>query len=103
MRIKKGVDLSKIQPQMSIAAQVVEDCYGGYDCTITSGCEWVEHRREDSLHYSGLALDFRLRNIPTECTRERIAERTRNALPDDYDVVLSGKNAPCLHVEWDPK
>jgi len=103
MKIKKGVDLSILQPQMVLAAMVVETAFQGYECTITSGCEHVEHRLPHSKHYTGNALDFRLRNVPNNVARNLILIRAKDALPDDFDLVMSGKNAPCLHVEFDPK
>jgi hypothetical protein len=63
LRVKPGVSLSKLVPQMVLAAVVVDQEYAklGVDCWITSGDDG-EHRT-GSLHYVGKALDFRTRHI----------------------------------------
>lgn len=105
-KLKKGVMLDKVQPQMVVAAMVVCSIYeeAGYDCTITSGNDGVHST--GSLHYRGLALDFRTRNVP-EDLRDDLQRAVQVALNGeasnfvgDYDVVLEKTH---LHVEYDPQ
>lgn len=52
-----------------------------------------------SLHYEGNAWDIRNRDIPKN-ERHAIAEKLRDALGEDYDVVGHKSH---YHVEYDPK
>jgi hypothetical protein len=97
--IKRGVDLSKLTGRMAVAALVVEGIYEDLraNAVVTSGCEG-EHS-EGSKHYTGDALDFRTLHL-TGHFREQLASRCREALNEQFDVVLEKDH---LHVEWDPK
>ena len=107
VELKPGVSLRGIQPQMAIAAQIMEALLWdrwGFPCVITSGSEG--HHMEASLHYRGLALDFRLQGDSGQ--QEIITGQIANALGAEFDVVYEpvagGKyGGPCWHVEWDPK
>lgn len=50
-----------------------------------------------SLHPVGLALDFRIWNLPDPAG---LADRLRRQLDREYDVILEADH---LHVEFDPK
>jgi hypothetical protein len=99
--VKEGVKLSKLQPQMALATAIAHECFTDYGCnlTITSGEEWVSQRLTDSLHYEGLALDYRTRDIPVGF-HEALIAKIRWALGDQFDVVPKPNH---LHVEFDPK
>jgi len=103
LRIAKGlnvpVSLKKLQPQMAVAANVISGVYkelAGADCYITSGDEG-EHSA-NSLHYEGLALDFRIRNVAPRF-HGALSVEIMGALSDEYDVVLEETH---VHVEYDP-
>jgi hypothetical protein len=105
IRIKQGVDLSRLTGRMALAAVVVRDVYEDHRCNavVTRGCEPPDSEEEalahpDSKHYLGDALDFRVLGIPME-TREKIAAEVREALGAQFDVVLKADH---LHVEFDP-
>jgi hypothetical protein len=73
MRIKPGVSLANLQPQMALAALVVDSVFrrGGYDAMITSGSDGT-HNGQPVIgdtrdpHYMGKALDFRVSDIKPE-------------------------------------
>ena len=99
MKIKRGVSLNHIRPEIIpaiiIAKDIVESM--GREFTITSITEG-KHRL-DSLHYTGRAFDFRSRNMtPTE--KDKCAEQLAALLGDEFDVV---KEATHIHCEWDLK
>lgn len=103
MKIKPGVDLRGIQPQMAIAAMVAEKVYAANaagELCITSAVEG--QHMQGSLHYKGMAIDVRLPS-----SREKLAGAIpavllalRQDLGAQFDVVLEKDH---IHVEFDPK
>ena len=99
MRLKNGVSLVGLQPEMGLASQVVSSVYYGmgYDCIITSGTEQGAQHMENSLHWKGLALDFRIRHLPKYLLTE-LADKLTAALGSEFDVILHNSH---IHVEHD--
>jgi uncharacterized protein YcbK (DUF882 family) len=99
MKLKEGVRLQGVQWQMFDAAVKVEDVYSryGHELTITSGSDGQHSAK--SLHYKGLALDIRTRNVPPS-QLPKIERDIKQALGKDYDVVYEGDH---FHIEYDPK
>lgn len=95
MRIKAGVSLQGVRPEILVAALIVNEML--VDAVITSGCDG--QHMVDSLHYSGYALDFRTRDLSPEHIGA-IARKLRMALGAQYDVVVESDH---LHVEFDAK
>jgi hypothetical protein len=99
LRIKEGVKIRGVQPELMLAVQIINDIYKSYnnsECVITSAREG-QHMTK-SLHYVGYALDFRTRHIP-EGWREKICRDIQRALGSEFDVVLEKTH---IHVEFDP-
>lgn len=99
MRIKNGVKIRALQPELVLAAQIVASIYTQYDnaeCVITSVRDGIHNTR--SLHYVGYAIDFRTRHIP-EGWREKLYRDIQRALGEEFDVVLEKTH---IHVEFDP-
>jgi len=96
--VKPGVVLGSM-PEMEYARRIVARVYEryGYQLTITSGYEGSHSAA--SLHYKGLAEDYRTRDIRPDHL-ERIVSDIRETLGSDYDVVLEATH---LHVEYDPE
>lgn len=82
---------------MLIAHSVVTEVMNPHGWVITSALD-SEHR-VGSLHYVGLALDYRTRHIPAE-QLITIADTIRQRLGEQFDVVLESDH---LHVEFQPK
>ena len=99
--VKPGVDLSLLQPQMALAAQVVAEIYRTYGCelVITGGCE--PGHSPGGRHPIGLALDFRTRNVPAGFLGS-LGDKVQEALGEQYDTVEK-RIPPHLHVEFDPR
>jgi len=99
--LKPGAQLPTTA-EMSIALRAVSDVWGryGYVPTVTSGTDG-EHG-DDSLHYDGLALDFRTKDLSPRLKQQMIAD-VRDELGGSYDVVLefAGSANEHLHIEYD--
>jgi hypothetical protein len=99
MELKPGVSLVGIQGPIIVAMMVIRDVMPLFspDYVITA-CTDGTHGK-GSLHYKGLAIDVRIRNmLPSNkaLCRQEIARR----LGPEFDVVLEVDH---LHVEFDPK
>ena len=85
-----------------MAAEKLWKAYGE-ECVITSGDEIVNEQRRfvhstGSLHYYGLALDFRTRYFKPGVIM-KLARALRIEIGNDYDVVIEKTH---IHVEYDP-
>lgn len=104
IRLKPGVRLLGIRPEIALAINVVASVYQarGHDVVVTSVIDGVHSR--GSEHYAGAAFDCRLNDLP-EIDRGAIATDARIALGTDFDVLHEGAGTPGehLHVEYDPK
>lgn len=68
----------------------------GYTLTVTSGTDSTH--KADSLHYAGLAEDYRTRDVaPSDLVI--MVNEVRAQLGSDYDVIVESDH---LHVEYDP-
>ena len=106
--IKPGVDLRGLSPVWGVAYPMIQTVFEhyGYACTITSGADG-EHKPKTgraSLHYSGLALDFRTKHLAV-MDKEKVLNAVRAALSNQFDIVLEQIGLPLehLHIEYDPK
>ena len=69
----------------------------GTEGTLTSGIEGAHS--PSSLHYRGLAWDFRLPSRASD--NDKVIQGLKMDLPVSYyDVVLEGNH---IHIEYDPK
>ena len=104
LRIKEGVDLFGVHAIMHLVMIVGEPIWyhHGQDLTITSGRDGVHGPK--SLHPKGLALDLRA-NFWTPAEAEEVANKLRDALTSDFDVLLELKpdgSVSHIHTEYDP-
>ena len=99
LRLKEGVKIKGLQPEMVLAAQIVEGVYASYnnaECVITSVRDGIHNTH--SFHYVGYAIDFRTRHIPGGWLH-KLERDIKRALGSEFDVVLEKTH---LHVEFDP-
>lgn len=99
MLIKPG---ARVAPEQ-VAALVFVVVYSvfndyGHNAVLTSGLDG-EHSPK-SLHYKGLAWDFRGKHLSDD-TRPQVIADLREALGPDFDVVESNHGA--IHIEFDPE
>ncbi|MCK5018397.1 MAG: hypothetical protein KAS32_15165, partial [Candidatus Peribacteraceae bacterium] len=86
IKLKKGVSISALKPQMVLAILVINDIYkshGSSELTITAGDDGKHS--VTSLHYSGNAIDIRTRMFE-DFEKEQIAKEIKAALGIDFDV-----------------
>ena len=99
MKLKEGVNPTGMKPEIMLAIQCAVMVYHkyGYDLTITSICDGAHNK--NSLHYAGLAVDLRIRNITHEPMRREICAEIRDNLGSNYDVILEPTH---IHIEYQP-
>jgi len=101
MRLKAGVDLRGVQPEILIAIVVADGVYSeaGHDAVITAVRDGKH--KDGSLHYRGQAFDLRTVAAGMSPEKsERIASKLRAALGPQFEVVVETDH---IHVEFDPK
>ena len=99
IRLKRGVSIASLQPQMLVALQVADAVYEkrGLDAIVTSGDEGAHG--SGSLHFVGLAVDLRTRTLEPG-DRGNVRFELSEALGEGFDVVLEGDH---IHLEYQPK
>ena len=114
MRLKQGVSLQGLVPQMILVVMVAEDCMKkrGLECVITSAND--SKHSDTSLHHGlrgkytdGLcrAIDIRTRFPELNGLEMSVVNEMKDRLGPDFDIVLEAVATPNEHVhaEWDPK
>lgn len=96
----KQVNLNGLEWPTVFALAVATFIYQTHnlDLTITSALDGTHS--ENSLHYSGRAIDIRIKNVPTDDMKNLIVEELRNSLGDAYDIIVESDH---IHIEFDPK
>ena len=97
MKLKNGVSISGLRPEILVALIVAEGIAReeGSEIVVTSGVDG--QHRAGSLHYVGLAVDLRRWNLrdPTA-----FVDRLKESLGPSFDVLLERTH---IHVEFQPK
>lgn len=99
MKLKKGVNLQGVRPELVFAMMIVAIIYKekGSLLVITS---IVDGKHSDtSLHYTGCAFDCRIKNTSTAQVG-MIKSAIKEALTEDFDVVLEKTH---IHIEYQPR
>ncbi len=100
-RIKPGVNISGLRPEILLAWDIVDQIYELHDikyCWMTSGLD--SNHSWGSLHFSGLAIDIRIHNIPSNIDRKAIVSIIKDYIGNQYDVILESDH---IHIEFQPK
>lgn len=99
MKIKSGVRVFGIRPEMVLALGIAEPLFikAGVEMVVTAVIDGKHSR--GSLHYAGAAADLRIRHLPLGGA-ENIYGDLISALGSDYDVVLEKSH---IHIEFQPK
>jgi len=98
MTFKNGVKINGVKPEVSLALIVANDVFKshGYDMIVTSITDGKHS--PTSLHYVGFAFDLRNRHIETLKETVLIQKDLREALTDEFDVILEKDH---FHIEFD--
>jgi len=99
MKIKKGIKINGLKPEMLLGIFIAKSIYDKWDkelviTEITGG----KHSFA-SLHYSGNAVDIRT-NYFTDLEKDLVAKDLKEALSENYDVVVEKTH---IHIEFQPK
>jgi hypothetical protein len=99
MQIKDGVVLAGLDIRMRPALMFADAIWKEYgqELVVTSALDGVHSA--GSLHYYGLALDFRIYYFSPE-EALAVSVELRECLGTDFDVVLHSTH---IHVEYDPR
>ena len=99
MKLKEGASVQGLHWRMFDAALKIERVLNelGFQLTITAGSDG--QHGPNSLHYHGLALDFRTRDI-SPAQQVKVYKEIRLALGPDFDVVQETDHG---HAEYDPR
>jgi hypothetical protein len=99
--VKSTSVLPSNRPEIERARRIVVEVWNryGYSVTVTSGNESTAAHRANSLHYVGLAEDYRTHDVAPSKLADMVSD-VRRELGRDYDVVLESDH---LHIEFDPK
>ena len=101
MKLKPGVKIMGVKPELAFVMPIIDDivmCYDLLEGLVITSVTDGKHGK-GSRHYIGHAIDIRTRNMtrptPKECVKE-----LKTALGSDFDVVLEKDH---IHLEYDPK
>lgn len=100
MKLKTGVKINSLQPQIVFASVVIQSIFNDVrmpEFVVTSGCD--SQHGPKSKHWTGDAIDIRTREFSTlELRRETFLE-IQKALGSDFDCA---DEADHFHIEYDP-
>ena len=99
MKLKKGVKVLGIQPEMVLAIQVCESIYRKYNIEMVITSITDSKHSTFSRHYQGFAFDLRTRNIPSEPTQKKIYNEIKSSLTKDFNVLDEGNH---FHIGFKP-
>ena len=99
MKLKKGVKVIGIRPELLVVQMVADGIYfkKGKELAITSLSDG-EHS-DTSLHYAGSGIDLRTRYFNRKEKLE-VFNALKKKLTRDYDVILEKTH---IHVEYQPR
>ena len=100
LRLKKGVSIRGIKPEMVLGIQVVVGFFEKNnikDVWITS-CVDGRHGK-NSLHYVGYAIDVRIWDIISD-RRNWFTSELNKEMGSEFDCVLEKDH---IHIEFQPK
>lgn len=100
LRVKPGVFLTGLRPEIVLAIHTAEGVwskYGADELVVTSVLDGTHKRKSE--HRVGSAVDLRIHNLPGEVWRS-VAEELQERLTQElYDIILERDH---IHVEYDP-
>jgi len=99
MRLKPGVRVQGMQPELMLAMVVANEVYKSHNIEFVVTSVVDGRHSHTSLHYSGNALDCRTRDMSRDLA-EFVTKEIKEGLGDDYDVILESNH---IHIEYQPR
>ena len=100
--LKHGLEMDRVDHRIYHAIAVVSSILDPYGEPVVTSLRDGIHMNA-SLHYKGLAVDFRAHHMNAESQRIALGE-IKAKLGKDYDVILHGEGQGIhFHIEYDPK
>jgi hypothetical protein len=99
MRIKSGVRIAGIKPELLFGLRVAETVYEvfGFPLIVTAVVDGVH--KVGSKHYVGMAADLRISHLGNSIAPQIVA-MLKSLIDQDFDIVLESDH---IHLEYDPK
>lgn len=96
MKIKAGVRIIGLKPEMIICMMIIEPIMEAYEqeLVITSGTEGRHSAK--SRHYLGYGLDIRCRDIPASQIPEAVIDM-QESLGAEFFVLYEGNH---IHIQF---
>ena len=100
MKLKKGVKLLGVKPELIIGLIICNTVYEkhGVEMVITSKTDGKH--RDYSDHYKGYGMDLRTRNIPDVQTRSAIEMGIKESITEDYRIIFEKDH---FHFAYKPR
>lgn len=98
--LKPGVRIGNPDLAMAIAVMTAYSIYHRYGVPLVLTSIMDGRHSVGSLHYVGHAVDFRIRNFKRPEQVKAAHKELREALGEDFDVVLESDH---IHLEYQPK
>ncbi len=111
MKLKTGVRLAGLRPQMLVAWMVAKEEFARYGVEFIVTSVNDSNHGYGSLHFSGGAFDARTKHIDNTDglsaydVKHRIWDAIRKNLGVEFDVLLEfvGRPNEHIHIEYQPK
>jgi hypothetical protein len=105
MKLKEGVKLTNLTPQMALGCFIVAGVMKRLDPTCSAMITSVDDSKHGSptLHGKGRAADWRTKDFNGD--KYQLRNEVKSALGDEFDVVLEDLHGPNehMHTEHDPR
>ena len=98
MKLKGGVKLLGVQPEIVLAIMICEKIYAKYNIEMVVTSITDSKHSTFSRHYQGFAFDLRTRNVP-ESKRGQILGEIKESLTKDFNVIDEGSH---FHIGYKP-
>jgi|TARA_Y100000310_G_C20682581_1_gene816848 hypothetical protein len=100
MRLKQGVRVRGVRPELLIAMMVAEEVAREFDAKLILTSITEGSHSTTSLHYNGCAFDIRTWHLHEHDKGEFVKTMKERLGTNDFDVVLENDH---IHVEFQPK
>lgn len=95
--LKPGVSIKGVSPELAFALPIIASVFTKFDEELVITSVTDGKHGANSLHPKGQALDLRIRTL-IGTNIEPIAQALRNALGEEFDVLLEEDH---IHIEHD--